>query len=874
MLSLIAMQSWCQYTVTGKITNSTNSQPIALATIQVNLNNGKFITYTISNTHGEYTLELKNTGNYTIKITHIEYESVIDTIEINNTPNILDKNFILTEKTETLGEVFLEYTPKVMKIQQDTITYNLKKLTNGTEKNLSNILEKLPGVEITPGGQIVVNGKMVQKLLIDGEELFKKQHRTTSESITSKMIEGIRYLDKYNDFGNLEGFDNNLIRALDVTIKDEYKNRITGDVRVEGGIASKASTHSNLYRLGGKLKLGFIGDWNNLGKQSLTSYEYSRLVQTRESDDLHINNLPTQPQNEQIPKFFDPTLDVSQRENTFGALSFVYKPYKKLKISFLNVTSNTNQSQRFLLTRNFFENPNAQQQESRVIESTFFLNTTLLELGYQPNKKSFVNYIISYNPQNSDDEYFVDNRSRQRSNSFLQNITNKGHTINQKLSITQKIRPKTILTWSGVVETQNSKNNVDIQSNEPFLNLNLENTFDVFQFQNQESRVYGYELQTSTKYENSKLEFHQGIFFSKDTFTNTLENNDTFANNIETDHTDSYFGMQYKGNVSSKFYYSAKTQYRYVSFNRFDQTFDRYFFLPSFTIDYRLNVSQNLGFEYAYDYQIPGSKALNRNTIVKDYFRQQLSSTIDNDEILPSHSIRANYFYIHSKSGSNFLLFGNYNFAPRFLTMNTFLENSVINFQNIIGKNRNRVTLGSRIKYAINKLNLSIFANPTWSFIEEENQINSQHNISKTSRLSLLSGIYTNFRKGINFTTGLSYDVLNYNTTVNNIETKSSSLKPYFYVNGSLFSQKLTWKLGGEYAIYETDIDRTEILDIRPGLQFSANDHWEITLEGNNILNINNAEITENFNAINYTESRISDTIEGFLVLGVRYLVK
>ncbi len=874
LLLLTVIPSWCQYKITGKIINEANSLGIALATIQVNLVDGKLVTYTISDAQGEYELELKKAGIYTLKITHIEYESIIDTIKIKNISSLITKDVILTEKTETLGEVFLEYIPEVIKIQQDTITYDLKKLTNGTEKNLSNVLEKLPGVEITPAGQIAVNGKIVQKLLIDGEELFKKQHRTTSESITSKMVEGIRYLDKYHDFGNLEGFDNKQIRALDITIKDEYKNKITGDVLIEVGIARKVRMHSNLYRLGGKLKLGFIGDWNNLGKQSLTSYEYTQLVQTRESEDLNIVDLPTQQQNDQTPKFFDPTLDVSQRENTFGALSFVYRPSKKIKASLLNVTSNTNQSQRFLLTRNFFENLDAQQQESRAVESIFFLNTTLLELGYQPNKKSFINYVFSYNPQNSDDNYIVDNRSQQNTTRFFQQITNKGHAINQKVSITKKISPKMLLVWSGIAEIQNSENNLNIQSDQPFLNLNFANTFDLFQFQDKKLRTYGYELQTSTKFENSKLGLHQGVFFSKDVFKNTLENNDVFANNIETDRTDSYFGLQYKGNMSGKLYYKAKTQYSYVSFKRFDEFFERYFFLPSLSLDYRFNVSQQLGFEYAYDYQIPDSKTINNDPIVKDYFRQQLRSSVSRDQIFPSHSIRANYFYLDPKSGTNLLLFGNYSFSPRFLTMNTFLENSIINFQNITGKNQNRITLGSRIKYAQNKLRLNVFANPTWSFTEEENQINSQENISKTSRFSLVSGIYTNFRKGINLNTGLAYDILNYTTTVNNIETESSSLKPYFYINGSLFRKKLNWKLGGEYAMYETDIDRTEIFDIRPSLQFSVNNHWEILLEGNNIININSAKITENFNAINYTESRISDTIEGFLILGIRYLVK
>ncbi|WP_282081579.1 carboxypeptidase-like regulatory domain-containing protein [Aquimarina algiphila] len=861
-----------QYSVSGFINNHANS-PIPFATIQVNIDN-QLVSYTITNIDGNYTLNLEKTGVYTIKITHIGYDSKQETIEITKQFVSITKNYTLSEKTESLGELVLDFTPKVMKVRNDTIVYNLKKLTNGTENNLADIIGKLPGVEMTSNGQITVNGKLIKKLLIDGEELFKKQHRTTSQSITSEMVEGVRYLDKYKDFGNIEGFNNKQMHALDISIKDTFKNKITGDAKAQGGLETKALGHTNLYMLGGKLKLGFIGDWNNIGQQSITSYEYDQLTQTRETLDFSSKGSNLQSQNENTPKFFDPILDIEKRENTFGALSMVYKPSERFKISLLNITGNTKQDQQFLLTRIFFDSSSNVQQESREIKSSFFLNTSIVELGYHPNNHSFINYKLTYNPQKTNDGHIIHNTNQNTSTSFVQNFDDNGFDINQQLSFATKIGKKTLLKWSGLSECKELDIYKSIMSDSSFLGLGFSNFFDINQFQNKTIRTLGYELQTSTKFKKSKLQFHQGVSFSQDDFNNRIVNRSIFLNTIETERTDSYIGLQYQENITRKIKYTVKGEYRYLFFKRFDKVFENYFFLPTTSLNYIITPSEQINLDYSYDFNLPNSKLLNNGVVLRNYFTLETPSNIDEDDIFPSHSVNFNYINFNTLTGSNFLIFANYNFSPKFLSYNSFLDTqNAISIQNNTGNNKHYLTLGSRINYRLRKLKINIFANPNWSFSQEENQINFQDNIAKTSKFDIKLGLYSNYRKKINFSTGLNYEFINYRTSINAIETKSSILKPYIYLDGSFLKKKITWILGGEYAIYKSDINQTAIIDIKPSIKYKVNNTFELSLIGNNILNINNAEIAENINSINYTENRISKTIGGYLTLGVHYLI-
>ncbi|GAA4106605.1 TonB-dependent receptor [Aquimarina addita] len=874
LLSLLfSFSVFAQYEIRGTITDNTNEK-VSFANIQIHKGE-KLISYGTSNTNGAYVIKLKSAGTYSVKVTHMQFVPLEDTLVVSDDQNTLMKNYILTENAEDLGEVILKFEPKVMEISTDTITYNIKALTNGTENNLADVIDKLPGVELNASGLITVNGKAIKKLLIDGEELFKKQHRLTAESVTSEMVEGIRYLDKFKDFGNISGFDNKQMRALDISIKDEYKNKITGDVKAGGGYADKTLGHVNLYRLGGRLKIGFIGDYNSLGRQSITSNEYDQLTQTIEQDDFSSSGIQIREQNEQTPKFFDPTTDVSKRENGFGAFSFIYKPKENFKISLLNLSSNTAQKQRFLLTRNFFEDDLLFQEETRNVTSGFFLNTSLLELGYQPNEYSFFSYVVNYSPQQSDDEYRINTSDQNGSTDFLQQYDNEGWSLDQQLSFVGRIGAKTLLKWSGLAEIQELDANLDITASAPFLGLNFNDDFKITQFQKQNSKRFGYELQAVTNYKHAKLDIHQGVLFSDDVFGNEIAVRDEFTQTTQTDRTDSYIGVRYRGKIAKKLEYKTALEYRYLFFKRFDEVFDDYFVLPSVSMNYKINSSKQLDISYSYDFELPGSKTVHSGDVAEDFFTKSSISMVAQNEIFPSHTIRAYFMNFKASTGSNFFAFADYNYAPEFLSSNTFLsQTNVVNTQNIVGDNRQRLMLGSRINYRVRKLKANIFVNTDWFLNQEENQIGLLDNIAETSRFSQKLGIYSGYRKGVNYNLGVDYQIIDYSTSVNSIETKSVVTKPYLYITGSFFKKKASWSLGGEYAIYKTDLTQTEIMDIKPTVRYKLDDNWELTLEGNNILNIDNSEIAENINTSNYTESRISDTLEGYLVLGVYYRLK
>ncbi len=864
---LITNSVFGKYTLSGEVRDRADGLLISFANIQIlSIDNQEIFSYTTTDSNGKYSLEVKKIGTYLVKISHINYVISKKTVKIKQLHEKI--HFELEKKHEVLDEVILNFEPEVMKIRNDTINYNLKALTTGEEKTLANILDKLPGVKLNSSGLITVNGKLVEKLLVDGEELFKNQHRATTESVTAKMIEGIRYLDKYQDFGNIEGFDNKQTNALDVSIKDEYKNKVTGDFAIQLGHETKSLGKANLYRFGGRLKFGLIANANNLGKQSITSFEYDQLRGIG-FDETDKNGFKIDQPTDDSPKFLDPTSDVAERTNLFGALSVIYKSSNNTKVSFLNLASNSKQKQFLINNRQFFEPTTSDQIEQRAVQSNFFLNSSIFEFGYQPTEKSFLEYSVNFNPQNTTENFAINNTTISQTSNVSQIQENRQYSLDQRLSYLTRIGEKTLLKTTGVMVLEDTARELKIAASTPvFL---LQDELSLAQNQITNRTLYGYQLQAVSKFKKEKLHLAHGTIFSNSQFKNVVGVSTQFNNFFISDRIDSYVTLSYDGRVSKRLKYRGVLGYKFISLRRFNQTSTNNIWQPSVKLDYKISNSKSVDFRYSYDTTLPIDEQLNSAKIVRDYFSLRLPSRLVSDQLLPRHSFNLFYSSYKNTTGNTFSTFVNYNYAPVFLTFeNSIEENATITSANIIGSNQKELSLGLRFNKRF-KSKLGVFSNFNSFYSEEENSISGIPNKSTTSIFKNKGGIYSRFRKGVNFNLGLDLEIIEYTSSLLEITNKAIATKPYLVFNGNLLEKKVLWSIGGEYANYKTDLDETNVINIYPKVTYEINDNFEISIEGNNILNIDNAEITRNFNTINYSESSVVDTLEGYIVFGLYY---
>lgn len=159
-------------TLKGKITDSQN-RSIENASVSLLDNDNNILAYTFSDVKGSYNLTFENKNkNLILKISGLDFQSQ-ETV-INPTQNTV-QDFKLEEKITTIKEVLID--GKKIRTNQDTTTIKVQSFANKTEQTVEDILKKIPGIEITKEGIIKAHGKSIDKLLIEGDDLFDKNYK-------------------------------------------------------------------------------------------------------------------------------------------------------------------------------------------------------------------------------------------------------------------------------------------------------------------------------------------------------------------------------------------------------------------------------------------------------------------------------------------------------------------------------------------------------------------------------------------------------------------------------------------------------------------------------------------------------------------------
>lgn len=73
-----------------------------------------------------------------------------------------------------LGQATVTASKVVFYQKGDTVVYNADALALSEGSMLDAIIRQLPGVEMREGGEIYVNGRYVEQLLLNGKDFFDK----------------------------------------------------------------------------------------------------------------------------------------------------------------------------------------------------------------------------------------------------------------------------------------------------------------------------------------------------------------------------------------------------------------------------------------------------------------------------------------------------------------------------------------------------------------------------------------------------------------------------------------------------------------------------------------------------------------------------
>ncbi|MBT4413198.1 MAG: TonB-dependent receptor, partial [Polaribacter sp.] len=235
ILITIFMVSWvstAQINLRGVVKDSIGS-PLEMANvIALDTVAKRIASFGFTDAKGNFKLDLRNNTVYNIKISYIGYKEVSTFITTKETN--ISQSFNMVEDKMLDGITIVSKMPVTVK--GDTIIYNADSFKNGSERKLEDVLKKLPGVEVNDAGEIEVEGKVVEKIMVDGKEFFSGDTKLASKNIPSNAVDKIQVLRNYSNVNQLSGVQNNQDRvAINIKLKEGKKNFWFGDVTLGAG---------------------------------------------------------------------------------------------------------------------------------------------------------------------------------------------------------------------------------------------------------------------------------------------------------------------------------------------------------------------------------------------------------------------------------------------------------------------------------------------------------------------------------------------------------------------------------------------------------------------------------------------------------------
>ncbi len=243
LLCLIAMlcvssiySQTSSYKISGIVKDEKDKSLLESATIHLEkMKDSSVVSYTISNDKGFFSLEGKTyEKELRLYVSFIGLKTYSKKITISN--KSIDLGEILMKPEENvLDEVVIKSRAPIT-VKKDTLEFNVKSFKTKKDASVEDLLKKLPGVEVDDQGKITVNGKPVNKILVNGKPFFGNDPSIVTKNLTKEIIEKVQISDtktKSEAFTGQKGDKNN--KTINLTIKKENNKGWFGRLAAGGG---------------------------------------------------------------------------------------------------------------------------------------------------------------------------------------------------------------------------------------------------------------------------------------------------------------------------------------------------------------------------------------------------------------------------------------------------------------------------------------------------------------------------------------------------------------------------------------------------------------------------------------------------------------
>lgn len=266
--------------ITGKVIDAGTREGLEASTVYVErLQDSSMISYSITDRSGAFDLAL-DTREKQVKlfISYTGYQTQSRNITLDKRHIALDEISleVLAEELEGV-DVVADRIP--VQIKKDTLEFNTASFKTRPDASVEDVLKKLPGVEVDLNGNITVNGKPVNRVLVNGQVFFDSDPKVATRSLPKDVVEKIQITDtksRTEEFTGDQADGEN--KTINLTIRKDRNKGVFGRLAAGYGTDDRYQASGLLNYFNQTERVSVLAASNNINSPGFSTDEVFEAV--------------------------------------------------------------------------------------------------------------------------------------------------------------------------------------------------------------------------------------------------------------------------------------------------------------------------------------------------------------------------------------------------------------------------------------------------------------------------------------------------------------------------------------------------------------------------------------------------------------------
>lgn len=228
---LLALGVAAQARLTGRVTD-TSGKPVARAIVKVYGAKGDSLAaYSSTDAKGNYVLTVKVTApQLRLRVSHLSYRPGELTAE-NRSQHLPDV------RLQPGGQQLREVTVRApaLRITGDTLSYNVNQLKSGDDRNIEDVIRRIPGVTVETNGKIKYNGEDINRFYIEGLNMLGGDYTIATKNVRPDDVSAVEVYQNHQPIQALKDVEFSERAALNLKLKKKSLLRPVGYAKAGAG---------------------------------------------------------------------------------------------------------------------------------------------------------------------------------------------------------------------------------------------------------------------------------------------------------------------------------------------------------------------------------------------------------------------------------------------------------------------------------------------------------------------------------------------------------------------------------------------------------------------------------------------------------------